>query len=101
MYGLHTLIDCCIIIHNMKIVERHDSYTFNDLRDDLAQEADNDSDEDVDVIESVFPENSNLNDDGIRYLFACQVGFMNESTEDSVKHVNLLNDLKFSIYHNY
>ena len=50
------------------------------MRDDLAQDAENDSDEDADqnIVESIFPEVTNLNDDDIRDLFASRVGFMSE-----------------------
>jgi len=68
--NLRTLIDCCMIINNMTILGRRDNYTFNDLRDDLAQETENDSDENADIVESLFSEEANLNDDDIRDLFS-------------------------------
>ena len=60
MDDLRTLIVFCIIIQNMTIVERRNNYTFNDLLDDLAQEAENDSDEDADIVESIFSRRGKL-----------------------------------------
>ena len=100
MDDIKTMVDCCIILHNMVIEFRRENFIHTDLREDFEQEAEMNDDGD----ESIFPENENeLIEGGINIaaLFAARVSHLSNSIEEQDMHVNLQNDLLHHITNNY
>ena len=97
---LRSLIDCCIIIHNMVIKERCAGFRFNDLNNDLNKEDhDENSDNDKANVDTIFPEyevDIQLQED-TRQVLANIFGYMSVSIEQLTKHTELRDDLKTNI----
>ena len=95
-----TMVDCCIILHNMVIEFCRENFIHTDLREDFEQEVKIDDDGD----ESIFPENENELIEGrinIAALFAARVSHLLNSIEEHDMHVNLQNDLLHHITNHY
>ena len=101
---LRSLIDCCIIIHNMVIKEQCTGFRFNDLNNDLNEEDhDENSDNDEANVDTIFPEDEvemQLQED-MRQVLSDRVGYISVSIEQLTKHTVLLDDLKMNINNNH
>jgi len=85
------IVECCVIIHNMTIDERRQNYTFNDVREngeDVAEDA-----PDLGVHESLFGLPEVGIDEETGAVQAARVANMMSTIEDTARHYTLQHDL--------
>jgi hypothetical protein len=84
---IRTMVNCCIILHNMTIESRRNTFVFNDLISDQEEEpSDN-------VEDTIFIDEGAAIDLTYSELFALRTAYMSSSIEDQDKHVSLRDDL--------
>ena len=90
MDDINTIMQCCVILHNMTIETRRDSFIFNDLRD--VEDEDVNVDEDV-VVSTLFQFEEIVDGEIVNLCLTDRVANMATNIEDAPKHVLLAKDL--------
>ena len=87
---IKTLVDCCVIIHNMTIEYRRKFFVFTDLRDIFEEAVDIECEYDT-----IFPENTNeiAEDLDLARLFVARAAHMSSAIKEQQKHIQLQTDL--------
>ena len=98
---IQMMMQTCVILHNMTVLKRRDTYKFNDKRD--IQEANNidniDNEEQEREGLSLFAYDENRDDDVIN--MAAQVAHLSQTVEDAAMHCHLKADLTQHLYNVY
>lgn len=82
------IVDCCIILHNMAREIRNVSFNFTQMADSKEDKVDFDT-----PVESIFMETGNQVGEETENILAAQVAHLSTIIENSVKHVELMEDL--------
>ena len=88
---IRQIVECCAIIHNMNIEERRQNYTFNDVRgngEDAAEDAPY-----LGVHVTLFGLDEVGSDEEIGAVLAARVANMVSIIEDTTRHYTLQHDL--------
>ena len=84
---IRTMINCCIILHNMTTEARRSNFSFKDL---ICNDEDEPSEN---APETIFMDENAEIDMAYAEYFAARTAFMSSSVEDQEKHVKLRDDL--------